>query len=172
MMQTRSKLTVTDYMTTPDGFRGELLEGELFMSPSPASKHQIVVLNISERLNAFVRAHKLGRVYVAPFDCILTDEDVVQPDVLFVATANLGKIRDRLHGAPDLAVEVLSPDSAVRDRIVKRDLYARHGVGEYWIADPDARTIEVLQRGVYGAGDVLESPLLPGLRLAVGELFD
>lgn len=180
MIRTRTKLTVADYMATPEGFRGELLEGELFMSPSPGRTHQRVVTNIAERLNGFVRAQGLGEIFCAPFDCVLTDEVVVQPDVLFVSAAHLGKIRDRLHGAPDLAVEVLSPDSEVRDRIVKRDLYARHDVREYWIADPNTRTIEAMDlgagayrsRGVYGTGDILESPQFPGLRLEVGGLFD
>ncbi len=180
MLDTRRKKTVEDYMKLPDEMRVELFEGEYFMSPSPSGRHQIVVVNLCERLSAYVRRNKLGRVFVAPFDCIFSDEDVAQPDILFVATENLGKIRDRLHGAPDLAIEVLSPPHAERDRIVKRDLYAKYGVREYWIVDHEALTIEILVLeggkyrlwGILGAGDRLVSPLLGDLDLPVAEVFD
>jgi len=180
MITTKTKKNVADYLALPDEPRVELLGGEFFMSPSPNSKHQTVVLNLGSRLDGFVRKKQLGRVFVAPFDAVLSDETVLQPDVLFVAAENLAKIRDRLYGAPDLAVEVLSAANAERDRIVKRDLYARYGVREYWIVDPDARTLEVmvLERGafrllgIFGAGDRLASPLLGDLDLPVSELFE
>lgn len=180
MITTKVKRTAADYLALPDERRVELLGGEFFMSPSPTWSHQQIVVNLTVKLDGYVRSRNLGKVCCAPFDCILSDEDVAQPDVLFIARANLGKIRDRLTGAPDLAVEVLSAANAERDRIVKRDLYAKYGVREYWIVDPDGRTVEVmtLERGAYrlhaifGVGDALDSPLLTELRLPVAELFE
>lgn len=177
---TRARKTVEDYMRTPDDLRLELIEGEFFMSPSPGFRHQNTVANLMRLLTAFVHSRRLGKALCAPFDCILSDEDVVQPDVLFVATANLGRIRDRLFGPPDLAVEILSPFNAERDRIVKRDLYLKFAVPEYWIVDPDSKTIEVrsLRSGkwhlhaIFGTDDELTSPILPDLRLSVREAFE
>jgi Uma2 family endonuclease len=180
VITTKTKKTVADYMALPDEPRMELLEGEYFMSPSPNAGHQRIVRNLVTRLDAFIRSKRLGEVFPSPFDAVLSDETVLQPDVLFVAAEHRSRIRDRLYGAPDLAVEVLSAGNAERDRIVKRDLYAKYGVREYWIADPDARTVEVmtLERGawrlvaIFGVGDALESPLLRELRLPVAELFE
>lgn len=180
MLDTKRKKTVDDYMKLPDDVRVELFEGEYFMSPSPNPRHQTVVVNLCERLSGYVRSNKLGRVFVAPFDCIFSDEDIAQPDILFIATENLGKIRDRLYGAPDLAIEVLSPTHAERDRIVKRDLCAKYGVRECWIVDCEARTIEIMVLeggrfrlwGILGGSDRLTSPLLGEVDVSVAELFD
>jgi len=180
MLTTRPKKTVDDYWKLPDDTRCELLRGDFYMSPSPNSRHQRAVLNLATRLHLHVEANKLGQVFVSPFDCVLSQEDVVQPDVLFVSTANLTKIRDWLFGAPDLAIEVLSPWHAERDRIVKRDLYAERGVQEYWIADVEARTIEVFVldsgrfrgAGVFGAEDTLRSHVLPSLDMRVGAVLE
>jgi Uma2 family endonuclease len=180
MLETRPKKTVADYMALPDEPRMELFDGELFMSPSPNDRHQIAVLNLGTALRRFVKDRGLGEVFVAPFDCILSDDVVVQPDVLFVTTASLGRIRERLHGPPDLAIEVLSRGHAERDRIVKRDLYARHGVREFWIVDPDAHTIEVMTQegagwkfaGLFSGDEPVRSPLLPGLDLRTAAAFE
>jgi Uma2 family endonuclease len=109
----------------------------------------------------------------------LPSEDLVQPDIVFIRKANLGIIQDRIRGVPDLLIEVLSPDRPERDRLVKRDLYARNGVPEYWIVDPKDRTVEVflLDAGIYGRpalyefGDSMTSPLLPALTLLVSSIF-
>ena len=175
----RQLKTSRDYLALPDEVRVELFEGEYFMSPSPGFDHQNAVVKLSSILLGHVETRNLGRVLCAPFDCILSEHDVVQPDVLFVATGNLGKIKERLHGAPDLAIEVVSPPHAERDRIVKRDLYRKYGVCEYWIVDPEARSVEVLAldasawrlAGLYQEADDLTSPLFPDLRIAVRKIF-
>lgn len=180
MITTRARKTVADYLALPDEPRVELLGGEFYMSPSPNWIHQRIVVNLTVKLDGHVRPRNLGKVCCSPFDCVLSREDVAQPDVLFIATANLGKIRDRLYGAPDLAVEVLSAANAERDRIVKRDLYATHGVREYWIVDPETRTVEVLAlengawrlHAIFGIGDALDSPMMKELRLPVSEIFE
>ena len=130
-------------------------------------------------MGAFVRDRSLGRVYFSPFDVVLSDTDVVQPDLLFVSNGRADIITaDNVQGAPDLVVEILSPATAERDKTVKVDLYARYGVIEFWIVDPVAKTITVLLRGesrfevsgVFGEGQSLYSPTLEGFSVALEEI--
>ena len=180
MLDVKAKLTYADYMKTSDDERYELLNGELIMSPSPREIHQYISGNLHLVLGAFVRDRSLGRVYHAPFDVVLSDTDVVQPDLLFVSTERADIITaDNIQGAPDLVVEILSPATAERDRTIKLDLYAQHGVKEYWIVDPDAKTITVLLRGesrfevsgIYGEGQSLRSPTLAGFSIGLEDIF-
>ena len=122
----------------------------------------------------------MGTFYFAPFDVILSETNVVQPDLIFISNARAHVItEDNIRGAPDLLVEILSPSTAGYDRTTKRNLYARHGVGEYWLVDPYAKTITVLTLGangydtyaVFGEGDILTSPTLAGFALNLSELF-
>jgi len=176
----RIRFTYRDYCLLPEEKRYELIEGELLMTPAPGTQHQTVLQRLFKVVETFVTAQDLGRVWFAPLDVILSDEDVVQPDLLYVATARLGIVTERgLRGAPDLAVEVLSQATRERDPVVKRKLYAKYGVKEYWLVDPDGRTVEVLTLGqegyetfrVFPEGTAVESPLLPGFRAEVGPLF-
>src|SRR5882672_3925039 len=143
-MPTRAVLTYSDYAALPDdGRRYELHRGELSMTPSPRTRHQGAVLALGSRLYDHVKSRGLGRVFVAPTDCILSDVTVVQPDVLYVATDRLSIISERgIEGAPTLVVEVLSPSTAYLDRNRKMSLYEEHGVPYYWIVDPESRSIE------------------------------
>lgn len=180
MITAKSRKTVDDFMHLPPETRAELIEGEIYMSPTPESQHQIVVGNSYGLLQAFVRSGAFGRVFIAPLDVFLPDGEVVEPDVLFVAAARMGIVKRWVEGAPDLVIEVLSPSTAVRDRVVKRDLYARNGVREYWLIDPETQTVEVLklERGAYAlhavfeSGDRITSIVLPDLRLPVAALFE
>ena len=174
------KLTYEDYASLPDDERYELIDGELITMPSPKEIHQRLLLLLGSWWLGFVLERRLGSVYVAPFDVVLSATNVVQPDLIFVSSARARIItEDNIRGAPDLLVEILSPSTERRDRIVKRDLYARHGVREYWLIDPYAKTVTVLILGaggydthaVYGEGDTLTSPTLPGFALDLGELF-
>ena len=174
------KFTYEDYCNAPEDKRYELHDGDLVVVPAPKEQHQDVVGLIFIALSLFVREGKLGRVYIAPFDILFSNTDVVQPDVIFVSTERLGIITpDNIQGAPDLVIEVLSPSTAHRDRTFKRALYARHGVGEFWMVDTDARTIEVLLLGaedyetvgVFGAGQTLTSPTLTDFILNIDDLF-
>ena len=179
----RIRHTYEDYLNTPEGERYELLDGELVVAPSPKTIHQTLVMELSTVLNAFVKRLALGKVYAAPTDVVLWDggqRNVVQPDVLFISAAREGIITEaNVQGAPDLVVEILSPSTQSRDRGYKRDLYARHGVGEYWLVDPDAKRIEILLLsagdfeigGNYGPEDTLISPTLHGFRLNLAEIF-
>ena len=174
------KFTYEDYLNAPEDERYELLAGELVVAPAPGERHQSFSIRLGWKLIQFVDENRLGEVYSAPFDVVLSAWDVVQPDLLFVSNARAGIITDaNLQGAPDLVVEILSPSTAERDKTFKYALYAEHGVGEYWIVDTDAKTITVLLlgergfavAGIYGAGETLESPTLRGFALDLGDVF-
>ena len=184
MTKTRShiKFSLTDYRNLPESEtkRYELLGGDIVMAPSPTSKHQRISAELEWLLNQFVRPQKLGVIFDVPLDVILSNEDVVQPDILFISNARKDIIHeDAIHGAPDLIIEILSPSTAERDRTYKRTLYARSGVGEYWIVDPETHTVEVLtltpqgfkQAGRYEQTQTLTCPLLTGLEISLNEVF-
>ena len=168
--------TYEHYLLLPEGDRRELIEGEFLMTPAPSEKHQRVLANLGFALFGFVEARNLGQTYLAPFDVILDEVNVVQPDVLVILTEHLGRIHDEgLRGAPDLAVEILSPSHPARDRIYKRHQYFRFGVREYWIVDPAEQTVEILTRGesdfVGGAVERIDSVILPGFSMELSRVF-
>ena len=174
----KPKLTYEDYASLPDDERYELIDGELIPMPSPTALHQTLLKNLAAAFMV-LESRGLGTMFFAPLDVILSNFDVVQPDLIFVSNARAHIIQDYIRGAPDLLVEILSPSTAGYDRTTKRNLYARHGVGEYWLVDPYAKTITVLILGadgydtyaVFGEGDILTSPALPGFALNLSELF-
>jgi Uma2 family endonuclease len=129
----------------------ELWDGELIMSPAPRPSHQEIVMQVARRLQDFVTAHDLGKIFISPCDVVLTQRRTVQPDVIYVSRARQAIIQDNIQGVPDLVVEVISEGSWRRDRIDKKALYEQFGLPEYWIIDPEARTIEVfvLTEGAY-----------------------
>ena len=183
VVETRTRLTVQDYLAIPedDENRYELIDGELYMAPAPFWEHQESIANLVFILRGFIRANGLGRVVASPIDVYLSDEDVFQPDIVFVSIERLHLIqRSGVHGAPDLVVEMLSPGTARRDRVLKYERYEMFDVKEYWQADPVARTITVFrarngafeQIGVFGEGATIETPLLPGLVVDVSAVFD
>ena len=176
----KTKLNYEDYAKTPDDERWELIDGELFRMPSPNVAHQTASLQLTLRVAPFVQERGLGIVLAAPMDVVLSDSDVVEPDLLFISTERMGIIGQlNVQGAPDLVVEIHSPSTAQRDLTAKRELYARHGVKEYWPIDPDARTVTVLllsdgdfvEVGVYKEGDTVTSPTLEGFSFRVEEIF-
>ncbi len=140
-----NKLTYEDYLTFPDdGKRYEIIDGDLFMAPAPDTDHQDISGNLFVLLRRFVRRHQLGRVFYAPYDVVLAEHDIVEPDIIFVATENAHIITEKnIQGAPDLVIEIVSPSSRERDRVRKFRRYARFGVPEYWIIEPDEETVEV-----------------------------
>ena len=174
------KFTYQDYINTPDDKRYELIDGELILAPAPRRDHQTVEVRLGSRLHLFVDENELGVVYFAPRDVVFSDTNIVQPDLLFISNERMHiDTEAEVWGGPDLVVEILSPSTEARDRTVKRALYARHGVNEYWLVDADARTIAVLLLGeqgfepvaTYGEGDTLVSPTLPGFSILVDEVF-
>ena len=176
----RVKFTYEDYRSTPEDKRYQLLDGELVMTAAPRRSHQKADMEITLVLGDYVKENDLGEVYSAPFDVVLSDTDVVQPDLLFVSKERLGIINDdNVRGAPDLVIEILSPSTASIDRNFKRALYARHGVKEFWLVDTDAKNITVMLlgehgyelAGIYGEGQTLTSPTLEGFTLSLSEIF-
>jgi Uma2 family endonuclease len=157
-----------------DGRRYELYDGEIYVVPSPLPLHQVVAARLYDILRDYAQAHG-GIVLFAPLDIVLTDYDVVQPDLLLFTRQrqNLIKLRKVTRYAPDLAIEIVSPGTASNDRGRKKNLFARHGVQEYWLVDPDAIRIEVyalsgdqfLIASAATGAEAVRSPLLPALHL-------
>ena len=178
-----TKLTYEDYLTFPnDGRRHELVEGEHFVTPAPNTKHQRIVGRLFFELQTHLRAHPSGEVLLSPYDVVLSDLDVVEPDLVYVGRENQNRITEaNLQGPPDLAVEVLSESNRRHDEVTKRKLYERAGVKEYWIVDPEIETVKVhrltggsLARVAESSredGGRLDSPLLPGFSMELGTLF-
>lgn len=173
--------TYKDYIALPDdGSRYEIVNGVLYMTPSPSGAHQDAVLEIAAYLRDFVKHTGIGKVRVSPFDVELAHNVVVQPDILVILNDHHDRIEEnRIVGAPDLVVEVSSPGTATYDRNTKYYAYARAGVVEYWIADPIARTVEVLvlnfnnynSLGVFRGKATLPSQVLPGFPTQVEQFF-
>ena len=175
------KLTYEDYCAAPADNRYELLDGELIMVAAPNIKHESVRSLLGHHLSNFIIDHGLGKLFYAPCDVMLSESDVVQPDLLFVSRKREHLLRDgqKVQGAPDLVIEILSPSTADRDRGKKLALYGRHGVTEYWLVDPVAETIsihrqqagELLPTDTFGRDQTLRSPLLAGLELHLYDVF-
>jgi Uma2 family endonuclease len=174
--------TYEDYRQLPDdGYRYEVIDGVLLMSPPPTPRHQRACGKLAFAFRMFVREEQRGEIYESPIEVILPGiATPVQPDILFISTERLGIVgQTRIEGAPDLVVEVLSPGNWLTDRREKFRAYEAAGVQEYWIVDPDRRTIEVyvLREGNYalagqcGPGEVAQSELLKGFVVAVDDVI-
>ena len=176
------RLNSEDYCLLPDnGKRYEIIDGELFVTPSPRRAHQKVVTQLSRFLGNFVETMGCGEVYVAPFDVVFSLFDVVEPDILYVSKEHASVVTEKnVQGAPDLVVEVLSQSTAEIDRTTKLKLYARYGVQEYWLIDPEACTAEIYRRETRGfeqvaslrPSDLLTTPLLPGFSVLLRKLTE
>jgi Uma2 family endonuclease len=177
------QFTYEDFLLFPnDGKRHELIEGDHCMSPSPKTTHQDTSGNLFNCIKEFLKRTHLGRVFAAPYDVVFSDVDVVEPDLVYVSAARSAIItEDNIQGAPDLVVEILSPSSRKTDEIIKRKLYERYGVAEYWIVDPELETVKVYRfvEGRYArvaelareTGATLASPQFPGLTIPLDEIF-
>ncbi|RMH05293.1 MAG: Uma2 family endonuclease [Nitrospirae bacterium] len=179
-MNTTIRFTYQDYLQLPEDRQYEIVDGDLYMVPAPTPYHQQVSRNLEFPLHQYVKAHDLGEVFYAPCDVLLSETDVVQPDLLFIAKARLSIITDtHIQGAPDLVIEILSPASEPRDRGAKQKLYARAGVSEYWIVDPMSKTVEVFRLSETGYhrinhfthSDTLHSPTFPDLAIPLSDIF-
>jgi len=176
----KKKYTYEDYLKTPDDVRYELIEGDLLMTPSPVTKHQRILRELGFELLSFVRVKDLGEIFLAPFDVHLDNENVVEPDILFISKQRLHIIGEKnVQGPPDLVIEILSESTANRDLVQKKRLYAKFGVKEYWIVIPGEEIVEIytLKDALYvlgksfGKEDTLESPLLKGLKIDLKKIF-
>lgn len=176
-------MTVTDLEAMPeDGNRYEVIEGELFVSCAPGLTHQQVSLNITFLIRSYLEENPIGLVFATP-GLILTELSGVIPDIVFFRHERHHEIvsGERLVRAPDLVIEILSPgkENLRRDRVAKLQLYARHGVPEYWIVDPEKRVLEVYRLqsaslelvNTLKDEDQVSSPLLPGFSCRGAEVF-
>jgi Uma2 family endonuclease len=176
------RLTYEDYCRLPsDGKRYEIIDGELFVTPSAFRPHQRAVTRLTRYVSAFVEENDLGEVFVAPFDVVFSRFNIVEPDLLYVSKDRPSVLTEKnVQGAPDLVVEVLSFSTADTDKTIKLKLYARHGVREYWIIDPEGPSAEIYRWQkkrfalvkTLGASDSLTSPLFPGFNLPLSKLVE
>ena len=178
------KLTYDDFVQFPDdGLRHELIDGEHYVTPSPNTRHQAISLQLTLLIGNWLDRNPIGRLFYAPFDVVFSKFDVVEPDLLYLSNERASDALTPLHvhGVPELVIEIGSPGTRKRDETIKRRLYERTGVEEYWVVDPEIDTIRVYRREADGfarvvelsaeAGDVLTTPLLPGLDVPLSRVF-
>ena len=178
------RLTYDDFVLFPDdGKRHELIDGEHYVTPSPNTKHQRIVGNLHFLIRQHLETRPVGRVFLSPFDVVFTAFDVVEPDLLYMSHERATDILtpQNVQGTPELVVEIGSKGTRKRDETIKRRLYERSGVSEYWFVDPELDVVRVYRRkdGRFTrptelsseAGDVLATPLLPGLELPLALIF-
>ena len=178
------RLTVADLDACPDdGNRYELIAGELFVSRAPRLPHQLVLHNLQVALASYLKQNPIGKVVPGP-GAVFSDYDAIIPDLVFVRNESWDRIvaDDRFVKAPDLVIEILSPGKVNRERdvLVKRQLYSRYGVEEYWIVDPENKEVEIDKRLNQSLGKIstaqgheaLESSILPGFELEAHTIFD
>jgi Uma2 family endonuclease len=179
----RQRLTYDDYVLIPDdGKRHEIIDGEHYVTAAPFVRHQQIVVRLTIALGGFVQINRLGEFLVAPTDIVLSPYDVVQPDLLFISSSRASIVEVKnVQGAPDLVIEIHSDSTRRIDQGVKRAAYERWGVLEYWMLDPGRKEADVWGRTAEGlrrrallsaaAGDVLTTPLLPGLEIPLSEIL-
>ncbi|HWF84385.1 MAG TPA: Uma2 family endonuclease, partial [Vicinamibacterales bacterium] len=143
-----AKYTYADLRAFPDdGKRREIIDGALYVTPSPATPHQVVVGNLYFVIRSYLATHPVGQILLAPLDVVFSQFDVVEPDLLFVSTARRRIVTSKnVAGSPDLAIEVLSPGTRRTDEGAKRRLYERFDVLEYWLVDPRLKTVKTYRR--------------------------
>ncbi len=173
--------TYEAYAAIPEnGKRYEVVRGVLYMAPAPGMKHQSIAGHIFYHLTTHVYYRKLGKTFFAPFDVQLNEKTIVQPDVLVILNAHRERITEsRIIGAPDLVVEILSPKTASKDRHEKRAAYEQAGVPEYWLVDPETRSVELLvlkegryqNLGAFRGKERVPSRIVPELPVEVEQFF-
>ena len=179
----RVKLTYEDFLLFPDdGQRHELIDGEHFVTPCPNTRHQAISGNLHWIMRGYLEARPGGRIFYAPFDIVFSFFDVVEPDLLYISLERAQVLTDKnVRGAPDLVIEILSESTRKVDETIKRRLYDRFEVAEYWIVDPELETVKVYRRvgdalrrvGEHSleTGDEFMTPLFPDLILRLAEIF-
>ena len=181
-VQVIPKITYEQFRQLPDdGKQYELVCGEVHLTPSPTTKHQIILHRLVSSLDVYLSKNPLGKLLFAPLDVRLSPDTALQPDLIFIANAHAAIIQeDCIRGTPDLVVEVLSPSTTAHDRATKLPLYAEAGVGEIWIIDPQAKTIEILKlqgnkylvEATLAGSRALTSTCFPGWELPLPDIFD
>ena len=176
----QGKWTEEDYFKLPETNRIiELSEGRLIITPAPTTKHQRISSKLYLLIGNFVSSKNLGEACYSPLDVRLLEGTIRQPDIVFMSNEHLDRITERYWGVPDLAIEILSESTAKEDRINKFFEYLQAGILEYWIVDPEAKTIDVytLIKGAYvpygrwKIGENAKSKLLVGFEVSIDEIM-
>jgi Uma2 family endonuclease len=178
------KLTYDDFLHFPDdGKRHEIIDGEHYVTASPNTKHQEVSGRLYLLIGNWLAAHPIGRLFYAPFDVVFSRFDVVEPDLLYMSNERAAEVLTaaNVQGAPELVIEIGSPSTRGRDETIKRRLYERFGVQEYWVVDPELDVVRIYRKAgerferpvelSREAADTLTTPLLPDLSLSLHALF-
>jgi len=175
------KYTYQDLLTTPDDHnRYEIFEGDLIVTPSPTPSHQKASFNLTLLLGEHSKKNNLGEVYYAPLDVVFDEETVIEPDILFISTGRLSIVdKQKVNGAPDLIIEILSPSTEERDRGFKFKRCAQEGVKEFWLVDPEKQVIEIYTltakgyelHGKYSGAQSVKSEILSGLEFPANEVW-
>ena len=173
--------TYEDYRELPNDQKiYQVIGGKLLMVPAPSTRHQNVSRNLEFIIWSFVKDHNLGVVYDAPIDVVFSSTDVVQPDIVFIARNRLAIVKEKgIFGAPDWVIEIVSPSTSKIDIKLKKDLYERFGVREYWIVFPEDERVEVYLleggnyklRGVFLKHDALQVSTIEKLKVNLEEVF-
>lgn len=178
------KLTYDDFVLFPDdGRRHELIDGEHYVTPSPNTKHQRIVGSLHLLIASWLETRPVGQVFLAPYDVVLSEFDVVEPDLVYLSNERAAQVLTPLHakGVPELVIEIVSKGTRKRDETVKRRLYERMGVSEYWVVDPEIDAVRVYRRDgdrfarpvelSRESNDILTTDFLPGLELPLPRVF-
>jgi Uma2 family endonuclease len=178
------KLTYEDFLLFPDdGQRHELIDGEHYVTPSPNTKHQRVSGNLFLMIGSWLEEHPIGRMFYAPYDVVFSNFDVVEPDLLYLSNERMAEVVTPQHvrGAPEIVIEIGSPGTRKRDETIKKRLYERSGVSEYWVLDPELDVVRLYRRREEGfdravelsseTDDTLTTTLLPGLEMTLRRIF-
>ena len=178
------KLTYDDLVLLPDdGKRHELIDGEHYVTRSPNPRHQRILGELHLAIGMYLKAHPIGDVFFALLDVVISEFDIVEPDLLYMSRERATQVLapEYIRGVPELVVEVASKGTRKRDETIKRALYERSGVSEYWVVDPEIDVVRVYRKGEdrferpvelrRDAGDTLTTSLSPGLEISIAEIF-
>jgi Uma2 family endonuclease len=174
------KYTANDFLKLPEGAPFELLNGKLTYMASPKILHQLILGNILSFLFLFVKKNKIGQVISSPMDVHFDKNNIVQPDILFVSNENKKIIQEYVIGAPDVVIEIFSNSTKKKDKNAKFKLYQKHGVLEYWLVDPEIKSVEIyilkskkfILKDKYSEGEKLKSDIIKGFEMATSEIFE
>jgi len=177
-----TKILADDFLLIPeDGRRHELIDGNHYLHASPDTKHQRISMCLIVALGTYLREQPLGQLYFALLDVVLSQYDVVEPDLIYITNDRRGIITEKnIQGAPDLIIEIVSDSTRHYDEAIKHALYERTAVGEYWLVDSVHDCVRVFRRNTAGRYEIaanlsrnetLTSPLFPTLEIALDEIF-
>lgn len=170
---------INDWKNLPEGTGVQIIEGYMVQEPSPTYGHQNILLHLSFLIQSYLLKYPIGELCISPLDVILENQEIYQPDLIFILNENKSIIKDHITGAPDLVIEIISPGSIKYDRGHKKDVYQKNGVKEYWLIDQLNQTIEIytLANGAYtlsiieNSAGTITSQILKGFTIKVSDLF-